>query len=804
MESINVGQAAALFVIYTLLVIGIPALLFYRYFAKRRVLERFMIYLAIGNFYIMNMVFLLQLAHISNFYTLVLFTAVPAGGFYIWQNHKQMRVSLLQMMDTFDKYIKGVMGFRTFAGKCRDVLLKWLKKIWKHIYGIVSRHKTEYLLILAMCVFLCIRFGTNSIINYGYPASDLPVHNYWVNAMGKNDIFVAGVYPFGFHCIVYYIHTVFGIDTYIIFRLFVITQVLYIHMALYVFIRGICRSAYAAYAGMFLYVVADFYNVGCTSRFIDALPQEYGMMFILPSIYFIFEYFRHQKLAIKEEDGKNKRLAKQDALLAAICFSMTIAVHFYDTMIAGLFCVAIVFGFAARIFRPKYFVRLMGAFLLGLFLGILPMAVAVIGGKPLQGSLGWGMNVITGGGSSADDDKDKGEEASREDEDNNQTQAAPGENQEDNAGGDTGETGGSGSSGADGQQDGEKEDVTMAEENLQPDLEDDIVIEEAENKGVRLEQLLGHMYSTLCSSIRSAVFSRNAQLFVQAIFACCGVLLAGGLLMCLLRQFDYGFQAISVSMFILVLLFGLYDAGALGLPSLMDTNRSRIYLVYVLGILFSMTADIIVGFIDVLFHSRAWMNGVSFALSAAICAASLLLFGVRQPQVLTRANQMSLNGAIECLYNIIKSNPDHSWTIVSANDELQMIDTHGYHYETITFLRYQKYSTAQQRLTIPTKYVYFYIEKRPLDYLVKHARSGQRVSPVMAGMPLPESSGIAPYKAQNRLVVMSKMYYWAKQFMKLFPQDMSVYYEDDEFICYRLIQNQSNLYSLVIDFGYNE
>ena len=33
---------------------------------------------------------------------------------------------------------------------------------------------------------------------------------------------------------------------------------------------------------------------------------------------------------------------------------------------------------------------------------------------------------------------------------------------------------------------------------------------------------------------------------------------------------------------------------------------------------------------------------------------------------------------------------------------------------------------------------------------------------------------------------------------------MTVYYEDDEFICYRLIQNESIPFSLSIDYNYNQ
>ena len=55
-----------------------------------------------------------------------------------------------------------------------------------------------------------------------------------------------------------------------------------------------------------------------------------------------------------------------------------------------------------------------------------------------------------------------------------------------------------------------------------------------------------------------------------------------------------------------------------------------------------------------------------------------------------------------------------------------------------------------------------------------------------------------------RLMIMSKMYYWANEYMRLYPNDFTIYYEDNEFICYKLIQNTSNLNNLIIDYGYNE
>ena len=81
---------------------------------------------------------------------------------------------------------------------------------------------------------------------------------------------------------------------------------------------------------------------------------------------------------------------------AAVSFSLTIAVHFYGTMIAGIFCIGIVFGFLIRIVQPRFMARIIAAFTLGVILGVLPLATAVIMGKPMQGSIGWGLSVISG------------------------------------------------------------------------------------------------------------------------------------------------------------------------------------------------------------------------------------------------------------------------------------------------------------------------------------------------------------------------------------------------------------------------
>ena len=179
-------------------------------------------------------------------------------------------------------------------------------------------------------------------------------------------------------------------------RLFALTEVLYIFLVLFVFIKCICQTRYVVYAGIFTFAVCNVYNSYCLQRYTSVLPQEYGMMFILPSIYFIFNIFKHQRLSIKTGEKEYKKRVKVDCLFAAISFSLTIAVHFYDTMIAAFFVLAIVVGFFTKAFNRKYFFRLFGTGMLALLIGILPMGIAVAQGKPMQGSIGWGLSVISG------------------------------------------------------------------------------------------------------------------------------------------------------------------------------------------------------------------------------------------------------------------------------------------------------------------------------------------------------------------------------------------------------------------------
>lgn len=76
MTTLVILRFLGIFAAYTGVTLALPALMFRRILRGRSLAEQFLMCYTFGNFYIINIVFLLQLLHISNFFTLAGLTAV--------------------------------------------------------------------------------------------------------------------------------------------------------------------------------------------------------------------------------------------------------------------------------------------------------------------------------------------------------------------------------------------------------------------------------------------------------------------------------------------------------------------------------------------------------------------------------------------------------------------------------------------------------------------------------------------------------------------------------------------------------
>ncbi len=897
MEVLTILQWAGCLAAYLVMTFLLPAVLLYRKIRRLRFCERFITYQMVGNFYMMNLVFLLELLHISNRATLFLFTVIPCVGIYTYLYKKNPVRAVRAGFDRLERIAGGQFGIRLFLRRVRAVVWKQMKRAVKGLFVRIGRNLPDILLFATLTAGLCYMYGTNLLRHYGYCESDLPVHNYWINYLGKNQIFVAGIYPFGFHCVMYFLHEIFSIPTYVLLRVFCFAQNLMIHYMLLAFAKYCCKSKFAPYIGMFLYVFLGIFGENTYIRYFSTLPQEFGMLFILPPIYYLFAFFKKRKELDKAEkeqktdgeqetasavvesekektktsndrdwdlDGDAKAELPEEGLAAAgvepkkaktktaddwdwdvdddaemewpeeglavagieaelseeglaaagiesekpelaaegrrgirarllrwitkrkekragkerkpktedfwylagfaISFGMSLSAHFYDTMIAGLLCVGVAVGYGFRLFRPKYFRKVMLAGIASLAISIFPMFVAFLMGTPLQGSLGWGMNVISGKGN-----KDTVQTTEQAQPVGTVQQQAGGTAQGQDMQGMGGTAGISGGDLGNVQQGGQ-----IAPVKKEPLME-------------RLTAKARSAFDAFWNAMEIYIISDSYPVFQMALVGAIAFLAAISLLFFLIRQADYGARCLSLSAGLFVLAI-LQASSRLGLPTLMDAIRTCIFFAYVLAAAWSLCVDAVLQ----LFLGWAqwrWLRWVKNVLSLAALAA-VVCYADQEGLIRNPPDRQPLqtNDAIMCLTNIIHDNENFTWTICSANDELRMGEDFGYHHEVHTFLKDVE-KLGDTVITIPTAKVYFFIEKVPIVYARAYRGDEPEVSDEAAAEPLPGGSGITMYQGHNRLIEMSKLYRWAQAFQKLYPDDMKVYYESGNFVCYCVEQD---------------
>ena len=620
----------------------------------------------------------------------------------------------------------------------------------------------------------------------------------------------------------------FGIETFVLLRIFAFVQNVMLHLMLLFVLRLCCRSRYSAYAGVFAFAAGTYFKSHTYSRYYATLPQEFGIIFILPAIYFGFAFFEERRKELmaepvdrpekktkdipekktesmpeKETEGisesgpedglKNetegipekktkakkaqmraeKRKAKKikkkkrdpfspvNLSLAGFCmsFSMTLAVHFYGTMVAGIFCAAMACGYCFLFFRRKYFWKVVSTVTLSVVIAVMPMLIAFLGGTPQQvvqtpQPAGTGGELLPEEGLSAVG--------------NGETMSSPSAGTE-----------------------------NVVQPAVQPGLKE---------RWERFLEKLSRAWNAMENRLQNYVFSLPFRNGVHWIMISFPGLIGLGLFYVLARRPCYGAMLASTGFYMLFMCVML-SAGTFGLPSLMDGNRGSIYFAYTYPAALAFALDAVLYLPFFLLKGKAWrvgralLNGLSL-----VCVFGLLYYTaeagcLKEPR---HTGAQEMNETVVCLTNIIKSEKDFTWTIVSANDELRMGWDHGYHYETITFLQEMERASTDTLIRIPTKAVYFFVEKIPVDYNVSYAGSGQAISEEGASSALPRGSGINVYQGMNRWIVMSRMYYWAETFRQRCPNEMAVYMETDNFICYRLEQDPSRLYNLALDYGYNE
>lgn len=805
MASLTVIQIIQIFAIYLGIVILLPVLSFGNKLQRFSFPLRMMMYFAIGNFFIINLVLYLQLLHISYRPTLILGT-VLFYGYFMTKNRKLdfagLFFYLLEMMERRNTRTIGRKTFwRTLAARTKSVrttIASWL-------YEYVLCRIPEWLAGIGLIALVWYLFGQSFLVNLGYGASDIPVHNYWINELSKENLFCDGIYPFGMHNVVYYIHQVFHVDTYVLLRIWGLVNTYCICGMLLAFLGWLCKSGTALpFLGVYLYLIPQMIANELWGRFFSALPQEFGMVFILPAMAFLFEFFRERL------EGASEKESKLLLFFFAMNLALSISIHFYPAIITLILCLGCGIGFIRVIFRKEYFFLILKTGLFAFALAALPMMIAFALGTPLQGSMNWALGVMSNGGSGDDNAQ--------------QRQVIEYELQE-------GEIPVYGPNGI-------IVGVLKPGQTLEEFVEEHEgeymqYVDEAESESNSKTNVFLRIFHRV-----KDISQRTVEWFRWLPNRCSNILqgyvLFDGyrgwlqsthflwlfvielLLAIISLHWSRLWGRIGISLGLgYGFLILMCSATVLQLPVIMDTGRGRIFFYYMVPVVLIYSICTLLLLLQRRHQNQRITREVSILLAGSVLCVTVAGHGIREPM---GVNSYEYPGAITCFTNIVENSKPHTYTIISANDEVQMVDGLGYHYEIYSLLKHLALyrggdyndatvedltSVDKGHLFIPTEDIYVFLELIPLDYSGSYSGSGQRISEDGAAMTLPDITGLSIYFTENRWICMSKLYYWMQEFMKVHPDAVTTYYRDSNFVCYRIHQNTYSLYDLCIDYGYN-
>lgn len=574
--------------------------------------------------------------------------------------------------------------------------------------------------------------------NYAYLTSDIYIHNTWINNMEQGDIFTDGVYPFGMHNLLSGFHLLSGVPLNVVLRYWGGISGILLAIMLWFFARRVFMSRLVAALAVVIYCVTDLTSYYFGYRTVYGLPQEAGMLFLLPCAFFLGRYLKDMK--------------REDGIYFVLSASLTLAMHFYSAIFAALLCACCCVAFFRLVFKRAMLKRLLLCFVLIVAIGMTPLFLGLASGKPWQSSMNWAISIMS----------------------------APSTTQQSG-------------------------DSVDAEVDLQ-EIEDATAFEQAASDQ-KVQAFVGYVASRM-NGYWGYVFLASMGIF-GVFLICMGLFTAFRALRKKRRGFAWEDKMLTCVWLFLLVLIIMYCSQILEIPRLMQPRRIAMFLGYVAPVIMVFPLEFL--YLLLPGKSKIIANLCPLAASIALFVASFL-FGLSSTQTYFYLEH-SL-AARACLV-IEREYPDKTWTIVSPVEELSLVSNTGYHYELWEFITNMEGYQEDTEVEIPTEYVFFVLEKKPLEYNqyrlvgldyefepLDIADAEGVLSAEMLG--IKENDYMGYYNTlEARRQLEAKLAAWLEEYSKAFPDQMEVFLEDDNVIIYRFEQDLFMPNNFAIDYGYN-
>lgn len=783
-----------------------PMVVFRKYLAGKSVTFRFSFCATMQIVLINTVVLLLGLLHILNAWTVrILFY-----GVFIWSIRECCWLTPERKRKI--KYLfNGTFGWKNFIWLKWRKTMRTIEEFCKKVWRFYKRHWLEYTLLIVAVMYGMLYFSWGAFQDHSYGFGDMYVHHSWIYELTKGNIFSAGVYPEAMHCVVYSIHTLFGIDIYSCMLFLAGIHIAIILVAAYCFMKELFHWRFSAILVLILFLTVDVVcvdEVFSMSRLQWTLPQEYGFHTMYLCALYLFKYL------LSEKTGSfRKRAAKgywnEELLIFMLALAASIVIHFYVTIMAFFLCVAVAMFSLKRIFTKKRFIPLVAGAVLGVVIAVVPMIGALASGIPFQGSIGWAVNVING----TDTGEGRTQSAQSQVDKENETQT------EDTA------------------QGGNIQQSTDGQEGIQDS--DNSTGPVVKNEPSVLSKIVGRI-SSIVSKITGTIKDKFGRIYSKGyvtlykgersllivIFTCtmaaiCFMYMAASFFWVKVLRRDRKASRYALEYPIVImasfLFMVLYAAPYIGLPELIagarlcSTEQMLIIMVFVIPV------DIICTWLGRRFSAVVMRN--LGAVMAVVFIAVIYITGNYHGYMYFELTRY--NAAVYVTNKIIEELPQNTYTIVSTTDETYQVIQYGRHEELLTFLG--KKENEDEKYTLPTEYVFLFVEKKPVKYAHNHFFSGpewlakekyqdyyteKSVCPEVSHaviseeaaekdiMYFPSKPSRSYSELESRTILESRLYKWCEEFEEAYPYEMNVYYEDEDFVCYYFRQNVQSLYNL--------
>lgn len=695
--------------------------------------------------------------------------------------------------------LSGTQGWKLLIFRQAESLKIIIVNSFQQLNKKIKGRRIEYGILFVLIVFAVAYFSYGAFQCHSYGWGDMYVHHAWIYGLKEEKIFSAGIYPEAMHCFIYCMNDLFGISVYSCMMFLGEIHVSALLLAIYCFLREVMKSKYTVYLVLAAFLTIDMVCVDeiyGMSRMQYTIPQEFGLYTQFLCALYLVRFLRRNP-----EEGKAKRKVWNDDLfLFMTSLAASLAIHFYVTMMAFFLCAAIAIFGIVKVFKKENFKSLVIAVLAGMIISAAPMVLAYASGIPLQGSLNWGMNVMNG----TDTKEGRTQQAQSIASENNAETSSQNESE-------------SQSSESIQQESGVQSSQSVtSEEKQQTETNDALEQEQTSQKKSR--KTIGEYIKMVYKYGYAQLYGDTRAKWLLGFTLIAGILSVINWIITAIRfrklpfELYLGITAASVIFMI------LYAAPFLGLPEIIAGARLCLTEQVLLLSMMALPAD------EVLFaigrRKMACILPYLSVLGVAAIYAGTNYFGVYHGYLyyeLTRYNSV-----VNLTNRIASEYPKQRYTIISTTDEIYQVIESGWHEEILDFY----YKSKLEKYYIPTEYLFFYVEKNPIQYAQYHFFAGPRwlaqkkysqyykysnavisegsaiksskISEDVLGEPLTDmgKASDAYSNLKNRTILESELYFWCQDFKARLPYEIQVYYEDEDVVCYMIKQNPEHLYNL--------